>query len=318
MLGRPLPVGLAVIALALAAPFVLSDLNIRLTNLAIIFAISVVGLVFAFGYCGLIHLGQAAFVGLGAYCSALLATKLGLDFWLSMPIGIVFAAVCAFLIGIPMLRLRGHYLALATVALNVSLEIVEKSWIGLTGGFDGVSAIPGIFLFGLKLEGDRRLYWLLLAFLVLCCLIVWLLRRSHLGRAMIAIRDDEIAAGAAGVDVVRLKVVSFTLAGAFGGLSGALFAHYAAYISPSDFALVHSIMMLSMLIVGGEASILGAVIGTFALRFLEEWIREVPAMLGLPQELKASYLGFFGLLMLCVLIFMPKGIVGTAEGWRRR
>lgn len=308
----------AVVIAAVGAPLTLSDLNIRLTNQALIHALAVVGLVFAFGYCGLIYIGQAAFVGLGAYCSTILAVKLGLDFWLAMPAGIVFSAVCALLIGAPMLRLRGHYLALATVGLNVSLEIVEKSWTKLTGGFDGISAIPGIYLFGAKLEGDRKIYWLLLAFLAVGCAVAVLIRRSHLGRAMIAIRDDEIAASTASVDVVRLKVVSFILAGAYGGVSGALYAHYSAYISPSDFALVHSIMYLSMIIIGGEASIAGAVLGTFVLRFLEEWMRELPTAIGLGDDMKSSYLAFFGLLMLGVLIFMPQGIVGTVEKWRKR
>jgi branched-chain amino acid transport system permease protein len=307
----------AVAAAAAAAPLALSDLNIRLANQALIHAIAVVGLVFAFGYCGLIHIGQAAFVGLGAYGSTILAVKLGVDFWLSMPVGIAFSALSALLIGVPMLRLRGHYLALATVGLNVSLEIVEKSWIKLTGGFDGISGIPGIFFFGGKLDGDRRLYWLLLAFLAAGCAIAWLIRRSHLGRAMIAIRDDEIAAATAGVDVVRIKVLSFVLAGAYGGLAGALFAHYSAFISPSDFALVHSIMYLSMIIIGGEASIVGAVLGTFVLRFLEEWMRELPTALGLGEDMRSSYLAFFGLLMLGVLVFMPQGIVGTLAKWRR-
>ncbi len=300
----PIMLAVLVAAAAISAPFLLSELNIRLTNLGLISAIAVLGLTFAFGYAGFIHLGQAAFMGLGAYCSTILAVKLGLDVWVSLPIGIAFSGFCSFLVAVPMLRLRGHYLALATVGLNVSLEIVEKSWTKLTNGFDGISGIPGFHLFGRKLDGDREIYWLILAFLLLACLIAWLVRHSHLGRAMVALRDDEIATLTAGANVVRLKVLAFTLSGLYGGLAGGLYAHYAAYISPSDFALIKSIEFLAMLIVGGEASIFGAVLGTLVLNYLPEWLR----FLG-----KESYPAYFGLFMLAVLIFMPKGLVGLAR-----
>jgi branched-chain amino acid transport system permease protein len=296
--------GVVLAAAALGAPFLLSDLDVRLTNLGLITAIAVVGLTFAFGYCGLIQLGQAAFVGLGAYCSTLLATRAGLDFWITMPIGVAFAAACAALIGLPLLRLRGHYLALATVGLNVSIEIVTRSWTGLTGGFDGISSIPGIRIFGWAADADRKMYWVALGFLLLACGLAWLIRNSHLGRAMIAVRDDEIAAAAAGVSITGTKVAAFTLAGAYGGLSGALYAHYAAYISPSDFALVRSIEFLAMAVVGGEASILGAVIGALFFTYLPEWLR----FFG-----KETYPTFFGLITLAALVLMPAGLVGLLK-----
>jgi branched-chain amino acid transport system permease protein len=296
-------------AAALGAPFLLSDLDIRLTNLGLISAIAVVGLTFAFGYCGLIQLGQAAFVGLGAYMSALLAVRLGLNVWLTIPAGIVFAATCAALLGYPLLRLRGHYLALATVGLNVSMELVARSWTRLTGGFDGITGIPRISILAWEADEDREVYWIILAFLLLACGLAWLIRHSHLGRAMIAVRDDEIASGAAGVSITRTKVAAFTLAGAYGGLAGALYAHYAAYISPSDFALVRSIEFLAMAVVGGEASILGAVIGALFFTYLPEWLRVFGA---------ETYPTFFGLITLAALILMPTGLVGLVRRLRAR
>jgi branched-chain amino acid transport system permease protein len=306
---RPLSVALGVViaAAALGAPSLLSDLDMRLTNLGLIAAIAVLGLTFAFGYCGLIQLGQAAFMGLGAYCSVILAVRLGLDFWITMPIGVGFAAACAALIGLPLLRLRGHYLALATVGLNVSIEIVARSWTSLTGGFDGITGIPGVALFGWAADTDRRMYWVVLGFLSVACGLAWLVRHSHLGRAMIAVRDDEIASAAAGVSVTGTKVAAFTLAGAYGGLAGALYAHYAAYISPSDFALVRSIEFLAMAVVGGEASILGAVIGALFFTYLPEWLRVFGA---------ETYPTFFGLITLAALILMPTGMVGLAKRLR--
>ena len=295
------------VAAALGAPLLLSDLDMRLTNLGLISAIAVLGLTFAFGYAGLIQLGQAAFVGLGAYMSALLAVKLGFSFWVGLPAGVLFAAGCAALIGLPLLRLRGHYLALATVGLNVSLEIVTRSWVSLSGGFVGVSGIPGVTIFGWAADTDRRMYWVILAFLALACGLAWLVRHSHLGRAMIAVRDDEIAAAAAGVSITGTKVAAFTLSGAYGGLSGVLYAHYAAYISPSDFALVRSIEFLAMAVVGGESSILGAVIGALFFTYLPEWLR----VFG-----KETYPTFFGLITLAALILMPAGLVGLARRFR--
>jgi branched-chain amino acid transport system permease protein len=309
MKALPYLLAAAIATAALGAPFLLSDLDMRLTNLGLITAVAVVGLTFAFGYAGLIQLGQAAFVGLGAYCSTLLATRAGLDFWVTMPIGVAFAAACAALIGLPLLRLRGHYLALATVGLNVSMEIVTRSWTSLTGGFDGITGIPGIAILGWAADTDRRMYWVVLAFLLAGCGLAWLIRHSPLGRAMIAVRDDEIAAAAAGVSITGTKVAAFTLAGAYGGVSGALYAHYAAYISPSDFALVRSIEFLAMAVVGGEASILGAVVGALFFTYLPEWLR----VFG-----KETYPTFFGLITLAALILMPTGLVGLLRRWRPR
>ncbi len=131
-------------ALVLAAPMLISPYSLRVLVLALISAIAVVGLCFAFGYCGLVQLGQAAFVGIGAYASALLTTRLGFGFWLALPLAMAIAALAGAVIGAPMLRLRGHYLALATVGLNVTMEIVTKNWTSLTGGDDGLSGIPGV------------------------------------------------------------------------------------------------------------------------------------------------------------------------------
>jgi len=200
-----------------------------------------------------------------------------------------------------MLRLKGHYLALATVALNVSFEIVAKTWVNLTGGFDGISGIPPLTLAGLSLADDRRIYWLFVGLLAVTCLVMSLIRASHLGRDMIAVRDDEIAAAAAGVDVWTIKVTAMTLAGLCGGLSGSLFAHYAAYVSPGDFALVRSIEYLAMVIVGGETSIIGAIFGALFFTYLPEWLR----VFG-----KESYPSFFGLITLAVLILLPSGLMG--------
>jgi len=290
-----------------AAPFLISDYNLRILVLALQSAIAVIGLSLAFGWAGLIQLGQAAFIGVGAYGSAIASMRLGLDFWLAMPLAMALSGLVALLIAVPMLRLRGHYLALATVGFNVTLEIIAKNWQGLTGGTDGISGIPGIRLFGREIETDTGYYFLSLGILAAVVVFAMLLRHSRFGRATIAVRDDEIASGTSGVPVVRTKVVAFVISSALAGLSGALYAHYAHFIAPADFDLWRSISILVMVIVGGEMSIMGAVFGAILLSFAPEWLRFVGD----------AYLAVFGVAVLLVLIFMPDGIAGRLQAWTR-
>lgn len=299
---------LAVLALAaLAAPWVVSDYTLRVLILALQSAVAVIGLAIAFGWTGLIQLGQAAFVGIGAYASALLALRLGLSFWIAMPLSLLISAAVAAAIAVPMLRLRGHYLAMATVGFNVTAEIVMKNWVDVTGGYDGLSAIPGVSLFGLALDTDLRFYYLSLAVLAIVAVGATLLRHSPVGRALMAVRDDEIASGTSGVPVVRTKVLAFVIASVLAALSGSLYAHYAHYIAPQDFELSRSITLLVMLIAGGEVSILGAIAGAVVLSFLPEWLRFVGD----------AYLAVFGVGVLLMLILMPDGVAGRLRRWSK-
>jgi branched-chain amino acid transport system permease protein len=310
--GTPTLVFGAAVLLALAVPFVVSDYSLRVLVLALQSAIAVIGLTIAFGWAGLIQLGQAAFIGAGAYTSALLALKAGWTFWLALPAGMALAALLALLIAVPLVRLRGHYLALATVGLNVSVEIVMKNWAPVTGGENGISGIPGVVLFGHEVSSDRGAYGLALAFLAAVALFAVALRQSRCGRAMIAVRDDEIAAATSGVPVVRTKVLAFVIASMLAALSGSLYAHYAHFIAPGDFDLARSVTLLVMLIAGGEMSALGAIVGAILLGFAPEWLRFVGD----------GYLAVFGVGVLLVLVLMPEGIAGRVRkawrGWRRR
>ena len=250
------------IALLGAAAF-LTDFNLRLAILAILTSISVIGLYFAFGLAGLIHLAQAAFVGSGAYASALASKHFGISPWLGLVVGVATAAIAGALLAYPMHRTRSHYLALVTVGFSVSFEVVIRNWEGLTGGYDGLGAIPLLRL-RTGMRSELEFFYICVAFLLLCVVSEVLLRRSHFGRELIAVRDDELAAAASGIDVARLKSKAFILCSAYGGLSGALYAYYGGFISPDDFGLARAIMLLSMLIVGGEFSILGAIVGSFS------------------------------------------------------
>ena len=300
---------LALVALAtLGLPAVLPAFDLRVMILALISALSVIGLCIAFGWAGLIQLGQAAFVGVGAYASAILARRYGAPFPLALLGAVVATGGLAVLIGLPLLRLRGHYLALATVGFNATALILISNAGELTGGYDGYSAIPPIALAGFTFTTDAQYFYLVWAILALVALAATSLRHSRFGRALIAIRDDELAAGTSGVPVVKLKVLAYGLCGVCGGLSGSLYAHYAHYVSPGDFDLVHSITLLIMLIVGGEGSIAGAILGAVLLSFLPEWLR----------FLGDGYLAVFGVGVLLVLVLMPQGIVGLVHAALRR
>lgn len=294
--------------LALALPAFVSGYGIRILNLALISAIAVVGLNFAFGYAGLISLAQAGFVGCGAYLTALLSTGPGLSPWLSIPAAVVGTGAVSVAVGLPMLRLKGHYLALATLGFNVSFVIVVTNWKSVMGGTDGISGIPSLALPGWPITNDHRYYYVLWLALAAATWIAWRIRRSHIGLAMIAVRDDEIATGAASVGVTRIKVQAFALSALYAGLAGALFAHMTNFVAPDDFALSHSIIYLAMLIIGGEGSILGAIAGAVIVTFMPELMR----------DLGQSYLIVFGALMLLILIFLPKGLLSLAGMIGRR
>lgn len=282
----------------------LSDFDLRLAILSILAAISVIGLYFAFGLAGMIHLAQAAFVGIGAYASALAAQQLHVSPWIGLVVGVIAAALAGALLAYPMHRTRSHYLALTTVGFSVSFEVIIRNWTSVTGGYDGLGAIPLLRL-DTAMRSELEFFYICVAVLAACVVAAMLLRASPFGRALIAVRDDELAAAASGIDIARLKTKAFILCSAYGGLSGALYAHYGGFISPDDFGLARAIMLLSMLIVGGEFSILGAIVGAFFLTYLPEWLRFIGG----------GYMAVFGLFMLAVLIVMPKGIVGSLGAW---
>jgi branched-chain amino acid transport system permease protein len=302
MMSRPrvaLLAACAVFLLALAVPALISGYGIRILNLALISAIAVIGLNFAFGYAGLITLAQAGFVGCGAYITAILSTALGLSPLLSIPVAVVGTGLIAIVIGLPMLRLKGHYLALATLGFNVSFVIVATNWKSVMGGTDGISGIPSLALPGWPIANDHRYYYVLWVALAVATWCAWRIRNSHIGLAMIAVRDDEIASGAASVGVTRIKLQAFALSALYAGLAGALFAHMANFVAPDDFALGHSIIYLAMLIIGGEGSILGSIAGAIIVTFMPELMR----------DLGTAYMIVFGCLMLLILIFLPKGLL---------
>lgn len=301
----PLMLAVVVLIVGLPSSFILPDYHLRLLNLAVISAIAVIGLNFAFGYAGLISLGHAAFVGMGAYALAILTTRLGWSPWVAIPAAIGVTALVAAVVGFPLLRLKGHYFALATLGLNVAFYIVAANWIELTGGTNGMSRIPELSLAGHALSDERSYLWFALVVLAVIAALAAVIHGSRHGRAMIAVRDDETAAAMSGIDVTGVKMSAFILSAVCAAVAGCLFACHTRFVAPEDFNYAHSITYLAMLIVGGEGTIAGAILGAVVLTFLPEWLR----------FLGSAYLAFFGVMVLAILVFLPSGLAGL---WRRR
>jgi branched-chain amino acid transport system permease protein len=288
---------LAAMTLALVVPKTGYILNISLQ--ATTYAIAVLGLTIVLGLCGQINLAQAAFFGLGAYAVGIGQTEYGVNFWVCLLLGTCMAAGFGALLGASTLRLGGHYLAMVTISFQQIVTLVLINWIPVTKGPDGVRAIPRP---GFLADGSTYLAFCIVVLGVLGFL-VWKLRDTKLGRAMRAVRDNELAAGVAGVDVYRTKVTAFALSAVLGGIGGALFAGGFAYVSPDQFSFAESVVFLTMVLLGGVASPIGAAIGTGLLILIPEWLRFLKSIPGL-------YLAIYGAAVILIVLFMPDGIWG--------
>ena len=273
---RPgLPLGaLFYAALTLAAAILvgavpLSGYVLNILMQATTYAIAVIGLTVVLGLCGQINLAQAGFFGIGAYAVGLGTTGLGLDFWVCLAGGLAVALVLGGILGASTLRLGGHYLAMVTISFQQILTLVLINWIPVTRGPDGV---PGILRPPLFADGQRYLA-LCLVVLAGVAYLVWRMPETRLGRAMRAVRDNELAAGVVGINVYRTKVLAFGIGAVLASLGGGLFAGGFAYVSPDQFTFTESIVFLTMALLGGVGSPVGAVIGTALLILLPEWLR---------------------------------------------
>ena len=295
---------ISLLALALClivAPFVISnafylDLLIRIAMNAII----VLGLNLLVGFAGQISLGHAGFLGIGAYASAILPTHFGWHPLLALIAGAALCAALATLIARPIFRLKGQYLAMATLGLGILVNIVLRNESQLTGGPDGI-VVPTMELFGLALSTDRHWYWVVAAFLVISVWASLNLIDSPFGRALRALHGSEVASRVVGVNVVRYKVAIFTLSAVFASIMGSVAAHYVGMVTPSFADFFHSVELITMVVVGGMASVWGSLLGAALLT-------------ALPQAL-ATLEGWetviFGASVMMFMIFLPKGIVPT-------
>jgi len=259
-----------------------------------------IGLSLLMGYAGQISLGQAAFYGIGAYTTGILTTRFGFPIYLSLPIAILFTVTIAFLVGVPTLRLKGHYLAMATLGLGEIVHIVFNELSSLTGGPSGFGSIPLIRIFSVKLDNDTRYYIFVWAIVALVLFIALNIIHSRIGRALKAIHKEERTAATLGVHTARLKQMIFAISAGFAGLAGFLYAHYVTFLSPGTFSLHFSILLVTMVAVGGIEHIWGAVIGTVVLTILPEYLR----------FFKDFDILIYGIILMAIMLLRPEGLYG--------
>jgi branched-chain amino acid transport system permease protein len=300
MLLRHLPyfIGSAIVV-ALAATMQFDGYVHNILMQATTFAIAVFGLSVVLGLCGQINLAQAAFFGIGAYVVGIGTSDYHISYWLCLAGGCIVALLAGALLGASTLRLGGHYLAMVTISFQQIVTLVMINAIWLTHGPDGVSNIgrPDLFL------SAQSYLAFCVAMLALVGYAVWHLADTRLGRAMRAVRDNELAAGVVGVDVFRTKVSAFALSAVLGGLAGGLFAGGFAYVSPDQFSFAESVVYLTMSLLGGVSSPIGSAIGTGLLILIPEWLRFLKSVPGL-------YLAIYGLFVILIIRYMPDGIWG--------
>jgi branched-chain amino acid transport system permease protein len=253
-----------------------------------------------FGYTGQISLAHASFYAIGAYTSTLLEVNTGLSFWLSTALGIALAALVAIIVGVPTLRLKDHYLALATLSFCMVTQLFLVNAKSFTGGSEGVMGIKSPTLFGMTLKGGSY-YYLVLVLTLLIFIVIRNIVNSRVGLALETIRENEEAAGSLGVNTLRYKVMVFALAAAFAALAGSLYAHLALFISPETFGIITSIDVLVVVVIGGLARNEGAVIGAIVMTLLPELL----------YGFEEHRLLVYGIILLLLVRFVPKGIVGV-------
>ena len=296
---------------ACALPFLVSNYRTFQFTLVLVYAIALLGLNILTGYSGQISLGHGAFYALGAYVTAILMDKAGMPYWATVPAAGAVCLVAGFLFGLPALRLEGLYLALATFALGVSMPQLLKyhhleKW---TGGVQGIviakPEAPALFpMMGLPLNPDRWLYFFTLAVALVMFLLAWNLLRGRIGRALVAIRDQHIAAEAMGINNAIYKSAAFGISAMFTGVAGALGAIAVQFVAPDSFNIFLSIVFLVGIVIGGLASIPGALYGALFIQFVPNIADEIS---------KAAPWAIFGVFMIVFVYLMPTGVAGAVR-----
>ena len=316
-IARTLPMryqiaGLALILLLVAAlPFFLSNYRVFQLTLVLAYAIVLLGLNMLTGYNGQISLGHGAFYAIGAYTAAILMDKFGVPYWLTLPAAAAVCLVAGFLFGLPALRLEGLYLALATFALGVALPqlLKYKSFEHWTGGVQGIVIIKPDAPFGLPLNADQWLYLFTLGVTVVMFILGINLLRGRIGRAMIAIRDQPVAAEVMGVNIALYKALTFGVSAMYTGIGGALGAIAVQFVAPDSFTIFLSIAFLVGIVVGGLASVSGAIYGALFIQFVPNIADQIS---------KAAPWAIYGVFLIVCMVAMPGGIAGLVNSaWDR-
>jgi len=288
-----------------------SSYNINILVVAGLYVILALGLNLTTGFAGQVSLGHAAFYAIGAYTSAILSTRLGLSLWLTLPISAVVTFVIGALLGLPSLRVKEDFLAVVTMGLGLIVQSLALN-LNITGGPMGIGEIKPLALFGHRVGAFGFLIFEI-AIILLLTLVLRRLVDSRVGRALLAVREDETVAGALGIDTTKYKVLAFAIGAMYAGIAGSLFAHYFTYVSPDSFGFMESATILCMVVLGGLGSIQGSIIGAIILSIAPELLRGL-------QDYRIL---IYGLLLVVMMRYRPQGLFGNGANpldmmpWRR-
>lgn len=303
-----MPLGLLVLA-GVVLPWGVADYYLYIGNSLMIYAVLALGLDLLMGWSGQFAFAHMAFFGIGCYGTAILKIQFGLPFFAGLAIASILAAIVGVLVALPAARLRHIYLALATFAFAEGARWLFNSWTELTGGPNGLR-IPVMDVFGVPIEGDREAFpiiCVLLAFIILAHLFI---AKSRFGREMVAVRESEHVAMASGIQILRVRVTAFALSALYAGLAGGIYTLNHSYVGPQEFGFDGAVLVLSMVVIGGLASVPGVLIGVVVIGLLPILLQTTMRSFQLWQEL------IYGLILTLAILFMPRGIWGVVEHLR--
>lgn len=309
LLANPLyrvTLGSALMIFAIVFPFVFSTYQTNIMTTALMYVVLGLGLNIVVGLAGLLDLGYVAFYAVGAYTYALLNHHFGLGFWVVLPIGGLLAALFGILLGIPVLRLRGDYLAIVTLGFGEIIRLILENWGSFSKGPSGISNIARPALFGIEMSLNTAIvytYYIMILFVIITIFVVNRLQDSRLGRAWIALREDEIACQSMGIDKMKTKLVAFSLGAFWAGIIGVVFAAKTTFINPASFTFLESAIILSIVVLGGMGSIVGVIIGALVLILMPEYLR----------ALSEYRMLAFGAILVCMMVFRPQGIIASVR-----
>ncbi len=289
-----------VLAVSVIAPLLLNSYSLDVFTSVLFYAMLALGLNLLVGDLGLLNLGYIAFYGIGAYTDAILSAKFGIGFWPSLMLGGAAAAVFSLVIALPTLRLKGDYLAIATLGFGEIVRIVLNNWDSLTNGPNGIMNIPRPSLPWTQFASGISFFYLSLCILILQAYVLVRIKKSRFGRYAVAIRENEQASAMVGINTYAVKTIYFMLSAFFGGIAGVLFASKQMFVSPDSFTFIESVYVLAMVILGGMGNIAGVMVGAFTLVVLPELLRSFVIYRML----------IFALLLITMMLFRPEGLLG--------
>jgi len=292
----------ALMVFVIVYPLVFSLYQTNIMTSALIYVVLALGLNIVIGLGGMLHLGYIAFYAVGAYTYGILYRSFGIGFWVALPIGAVLATLVGVLLALPVLRLRGDYLAIVTLGFAEIVRIVLNNSGSVTGGPQGIGGIPRPGFFGIEMRlaaATTYTYYIIVAAVLLTIFVVWRFENSRLGRALVAMGEDDIAAEAMGIDLTKTKVIAFALGSLWAGIGGVIFASRTTFINPGSFTIWQSVIVLSCVVLGGMGSIPGAIVGALGLILLPEYLRAFSDYRML----------MFGAILVIMMVFRPGGLI---------